>query len=518
MQNATIHTDKAVLISEKDLEKLTIERNELKRQFDELTIERNELTIERNELKRQFEELKRMIFGSKSERYIPLDDTQLRLFEDMLTKKEEELEKHTIVYQREKSKKKKEQPVRSAIPAHFPRVEEIIEPDNLDPNAVKIGEEITELLEIKPLTIFVRRIVRPKYALPKEQGVVIADLPSLPIPKGNASYSLLAFILISKFIDHLPLYRLLQIFKRQELIISKSTIGGWVSKTSELLRPLYDTFKDKFLENVDYVQADESPIKVQDKIKRKTTHRGFMWVYRNPDENLILFDYNKGRGKNVPEEFFYNFTGTLQSDGYKVYKNLVTKGNIRLLGCMAHARRYFEKALTNDPKRADHILLIIQQLYKIERKLKEREASIEVIKRYRMLYALPILNELEIYLKSEKNKVLPKSSIGIAINYTLNIFDDLKGYINDGRFEIDNNNIENAIRPLAIGRKNYLFAGSHESAQNIAMFYSFFATCKNNNINPYTWLCDIIKRMPEHKANKLSELLPQNWKPLELDT
>lgn len=480
--------------------------------------EYEKLQLERDEFKRQLDELKRMIFGSKSERFIPADIAQLELFEQKLAQQEQELEKHTIIYQREQSKKEKEKPVRSVISAHFPRVEEVVEPEHIEPGSVKIGEEVTELLEVKPLTIFVRRIVRPKYALPKEQGVIIAELPSLPIPKANASASLLAFILISKFVDHLPLYRLLQIFKRQDLILSKSTIGGWVSKTSELLRPLYDTFKDGFLEDVDYIQADESPIKVQDKQKRKTTHRGFMWVYRNPDEKLILFDYHKGRGKNVPESFFENFTGTLQSDGYKVYQNLTTKGDITLLGCMAHARRYFEKALDNDPKRADHVLLLIQKLYRIERKLKEEEITIEAIKDYRMLNALPILNEIETYLKQEKDKVLPKSSMGIAISYTLNIFNNLKQYVYDGRFEIDNNNIENAIRPLAIGRKNYLFAGNHESAQNIAMYYTFFATCKTLNINPHTWLCDVINRIQEHKANKLHELLPQNWQPLKEDT
>jgi len=500
MQKANKHTNNEVVISKKE--------------FDELISERDQMASELGELKRQLAELRRMIFGSKSERFVPIDSKQLEMFEDVLAQKEEELEKHVIVYQREKTKKKKEIPVRSAIPSHFPRVEEIIEPDNIDPNAVKIGEEITELLEIKPMTIFVRRIIRPKYALPNDKGVVIADLPSLPIPKGNASASLLAFILISKLVDHLPLYRLIQILKRQELIISKSTIGGWVSKVSELLQPLYDSFKEKFLENADYIQADESPIKVQDKEKRKTTHRGFMWVYRNPVEKLILFDYHKGRGKNVPEKFLQNFTGTLQSDGYKVYKNLATKGDITLLGCMAHARRYFEKALDNDPKRADHVLLLIQKLYAIERKLKEDKKTVEEIKDYRIQYALPILNEIEGYLKVEKENTLPKSSISVAINYTLNIFDHLKEYINDGRFEIDNNNIENAIRPLAIGRKNYLFAGSHQSAQNIAMFYSFFASCKTHNINPHTWLCDVINRIPEHKANKIQELLPHNWKPL----
>jgi len=484
----------------------------IQKEINSLRIDNEKLQLERDELKRQLAELKRMIFGSKSERFIPIDSSQLSLFEEMISEKEKELEKYTVTYQRDKKKKIKEKPIRTAIPAHFPRVEEIIYPENLNPNWVKIGEEVTELLEVKPLTVFVRRIVRPKYALPKEQGVVIAELPSIPIPKGNASASLLAFILISKFVDHLPLYRLIQIFKRQELKISKSTIGGWFTKTSELLNPLYDTFKEKFLENADYIQADESPIKVQDKVKKKTTHRGFMWVYRNPERKLILFDYHKGRGRNVPEEFLENFTGTLQSDGYSVYQNLTTKGSITLLGCMAHARRYFEKALDNDPRRADHVLLLIQKLYRIERKLKERKVTVDVIKRYRLLYALPILNEIEQYLKTEKRNVLPKSSIGKAIAYTLNIFENLKQYLYNGKFEIDNNNIENAIRPLAIGRKNYLFAGSHQSAQNIAMFYSFFATCKTHNINPHTWLSDILNRIPEHKANKLYELLPQNWK------
>ena len=484
----------------------------IQKEINSLRFDNKKLQLERDELKRQLAELKRMIFGSKSERFIPVDSSQLSFFEEMITEKEKELEKYTVTYQRDKKKKEKEKPIRTAIPAHFPRVEEIIYPKNLNPSWVKIGEEVTELLEIKPLTVFVRRIVRPKYALPKEQGVVIAELPSIPIPKGNASASLLAFILISKFVDHLPLYRLIQIFKRQELKISKSTIGGWVAKTAALLNPLYDTFKEKFLENADYIQADESPIKVQDKVKKKTTHRGFMWVYRNPVIKLILFDYHKGRGRNVPEEFLENFTGTLQSDGYAVYQNLTTKGDITLLGCMAHARRYFEKALDNDPRRADHVLLLIQKLYRIERKTKERKATVDVIKRYRLLYALPVLNEIEEYLKTEKRNVLPKSSIGKAIAYTLNIFENLKQYVYNGKFEIDNNNIENAIRPLAIGRKNYLFAGSHQSAQNIAMFYSFFATCKTHNINPHAWLSDILNRIPEHKANKLHELLPQNWK------
>lgn len=485
--------EKTVIISQKELTKLIFERDELKRQL---------------------KELKRLIFGVKSERYVSkVHESQLALFENEIEKQDKEIEKHIVVYEREKAKKKKEKAIRSAIPAHLPRVEETIEPEHIEEGAVRIGEEITELLEIKPSTIFVRRIVRPKYALPKKDKIIIAELPSLPIPKGNASASLLAFILVSKFIDHLPNYRLLQIFKRQDLILSKSTIAGWVGKSSELIYPLYEELKKNFLNESDYIQVDESPIKVQDRKKKKTTHRGFMWVYRDPVKRLVLFEYHKGRGKQIPETFFKNFTGTLQSDGYKVYKNLTTNGDITLLGCMAHARRYFEKALDNDPKRADYVLLLIQELYRMERKIKERQvADVDIIKKYRLMYALPILNEIEDYLIIEKNKVLPKSSIGRAINYTLNIFSDLKQYVYDGRYEIDNNNIENAIRPLAIGRKNYLFAGSHEFAQYYAMYYTFFANCKIHNINPYNWLLDVIDRIPEHKANKLEELLPLNWK------
>ena len=465
-------------------------------------------------LKFELAELKRVIYGQKRERFVPsVSDNQLNIFSPGIPEHQQEAkEKYTITYQRDKAKKEKKQAIRTAISSHLPRVEEIIEPENIVAGSVKIGEEITELLEITPATIFVRKIIRPKYALPKEQGIIIAELPSLPIPKGNAGASLLAFIAVSKFVDHLPLYRLRKILKRQALEVSPSTISGWCGKTAELLSPLYDELKKTFLQDADYLQADESPIKVQDKKKKKALHQGYMWVYRNPIKRLVLFEYNKGRGLNAPLKFFENYQGTLQSDGYQVYQALAkVNSDITLLGCMAHARRYFEKALDNDPLRAEHVLLLIQQLYRMERKAKERKSSVEVIKRYRLTYALPIIQEIETYLKQEINLVLPKSPIGKAMAYTINIYENLKRYLYDGRYEIDNNMIENSIRPLAIGRKNYLFTGSHQAAQQYAMFYSFFATCKKNDINPFEWINDVIRRISEHKANKLHELLPNNW-------
>lgn len=467
------------------------------------------LLSENEYLKQQLSELRRMIFGSKSERFVPSDDSQLSLF-DFNQEKATEKETEQISYTREKAQKEKKNAVRIKIPAHLPRIEEVIEPEDIHDGFKKIGEEITEILEYNPARVFVRKIIRPKYAKLKDEGVVIAELPSLPIPKGNAGASMLAYIMVSKFVDHLPYYRQIQIFKRQQLILSDSTINGWFNATANLLEPLYDTLEKQVLQS-DYIQADESPIGVQGSHKKGTLHTGYQWVYRSPINRLVLFKYHHSRERKAPEAILKNFSGSLQTDGYQAYQNMKTKGNITLLACMAHARRYFDKALGNDKKRAEYALEQMQRLYHIERNAREREINFETRRRYRRLYAKPVLAELEIWLKDNMLQTLPKSAIGKAIAYTLNLWPKLKEYINDGRYEIDNNLIENAIRPLALGRKNYLFAGSHKAAQRAAMMYSFFATCKINNVEPLAWLTNILNRIPEHKVNKLTELLPQNW-------
>lgn len=476
-----------------------------------ISIEQYEKLLSENEyLKQQLQELKRMIFGSKSERFIPTDDTQLSLF-DFEDKEVVATETQEISYLREKPKKEKKIAVRTKIPAHLPRVEEIIEPENISKNSKKIGEEITEILEYNPAKVFVRKIIRPKYVKANNEGIAIAELPSLPIPKGNAGASMLAYIMVSKFVDHLPYYRQIQIFKRQQLVLSDSTLNGWFNSTADLLEPLYDTLEKLVLQS-DYIQADESPIGVQDSHKKGTLHTGYQWVYRSPISRLVLFKYHHSREKKAPETILQEFSGSLQTDGYQAYRNMKTKGKITLLACMAHARRYFEKSLSNDKKRAEHVLKLIQQLYEIERKARERKIDFDTRKRYRELCAKPILSSLEKWLKDNALQTLPKSAIGKAISYTLNLWPKLKEYINDGKYEIDNNLIENAIRPLALGRKNYLFAGSHKAAQRAAMMYSFFATCKINQIEPLAWLTDVLNRITEHKANKLFELLPQNYK------
>jgi hypothetical protein len=254
--------------------------------------------------------------------------------------------------------------------------------------------------------------------------------------------------------------------------------------------------------------ADETPIPVQTRDKPGSTHKGYHWVYYSPLEKLVCFDYRKGRGRDGPEKFLESFRGMLQTDGYVAYDIYEKKDGITLFGCMAHARRKFEKAKDNDLKRAEYVLERMQQLYLTEREAREKGLSFEQRKELRVEQSLPVLKELEKWMKEQLPEVLPKSSIGQAITYTLGLWNRLTRYIDNGHVEIDNNLIENSIRPVALGRKNYLFAGSHEAARNAAMIYSFLGTCKINNVEPYQWLKNTLQRIPDQSIQKLDELLP----------
>ena len=256
-----------------------------------------------------------------------------------------------------------------------------------------------------------------------------------------------------------------------------------------------------------YIQADETPIQVLEEDKKGSTHRGYYWVYHSPEKKLVLFDYRPGRGREGPQDILQTFEGYLQTDAYSAYDSF-DKGKIKLLHCMAHARRMFEKALGNDNVRANHALFKIQSLYAIERYFRENEISTEEKLQLRQQDAVPILKEMELWMKEEIIKVTPQSLIGKAIAYSLSRWDKLSLYASDGRLEIDNNLVENSIRPVAIGRKNYLFAGSHDAAQRAAVIYSLLGTCKKNNIEPEQWLKNTLSVIADYKTNQLSKLLP----------
>jgi hypothetical protein len=319
---------------------------------------------------------------------------------------------------------------------------------------------------------------------------------------------MIAYILVSKFVDHLPYYRQSQIFKRQGLHIPDSTIGGWANKTIEnWLAPLWEVMKAQLLSS-DYIGVDETPIRVLSGEKEGSSHRGYHWVYYGPVNKLVVFDYRPSREREGPKSFLKDFTGYLQSDGYTAYDNLGPPGKIKYLGCMAHARRKFEHALENDPVRAKKALTMFQSLYKTEREAKEAMLPYEGVKQLRQEKSVPVLEEFEKWLIEELPKVLPRSAIGAAISYTLNLWVRLKKYVEDGCFQIDNNLVENAIRPIALGRKNYLFAGSHEAARNAAIVYSLLATCKLNDIEPFNWLKNVLTVIPDYSSSQLGKLIP----------
>lgn len=477
--------------------------------YNQLLTREREHEAEIMYLKQELAQLKRMIFGSKSERHIGSDPSQLSLGlgADPVELAEKEKETEQITYSRGKTDNKKGSAIRLALPAHLHRQEHIIEPEENITGARKIGEVVTEILEYTPGKFYVERYVRPKYVLPKEGKIVIGELPSLPIPRGNAGAGLLAHLLISKFVDHLPFYRQVQQFKRQDIDIAESTISGWFSASCRLLEPLYDRLVSR-ARGSSYLMADETPIPVQTKDKPGSTHKGYHWVHYAPLEKLVCFDYRKGRGRDGPDEFLELFRGMLQTDGYGAYSIYEKKDGITLFGCMAHARRKFESAKDNDPKRAEYVLERMRMLYMTEREARENDMSFEQRKELRIKQSLPVLQGLEKWMKEQLPDVLPKSTIGEAISYTLGLWNRLTRYVDNGEVEIDNNLIENSIRPVALGRKNYMFAGSHEAAQQAAMIYSFLGTCRINNVEPLAWMKDVLQRIQDQSIQKLDELLP----------
>jgi len=293
-------------------------------------------------------ELKRLIFGSKSERFkseeTPAD--QLNMFvEEALHPEEEEVELQQVSYER---KKAKTHPGRNKLPENLPVEETIIEPDVDTTDMKKIGEEITETLKYTPASLVKKRTIRPKYVDRKEEKIYIAELPSRPLPKSIAESSLLTNLFVNKFVNHLPFYRQIQMFKRDyDWELSDSTLNDWFAACCTLLEPLYNRMFEKVFAS-NYIQADESPIKVLDKDKKGSTHMGYQWVYSSPPDGITVFQYRKGRGMHGPKEKLVTYQGVIQCDGYKVYDKIGKKEGITLLGCLAHARRKFFEAQDND--------------------------------------------------------------------------------------------------------------------------------------------------------------------------
>jgi len=313
-------------------------------------------------------------------------------------------------------------------------------------------------------------------------------------------------LIIGKFIDHLPIYRQIAIFKRAGITLHYNTVLDWTNNGLSILEPLYDQLRRKILTS-HYLQADETGIKVLDSEKNGSTHQGYLWAYRDVISNLVLFEYQRGRNKEGPAKMLKDFNGFLQTDGYAAYDQFYHRDGITMLHCMAHARRYFKEAEDNDKERSIYALKVFQEVYQIERQIKD--FSNEERQKIRQEAIVPALNAFHAWMTEQYRTVTPKSPIGKALEYSMKRWKELALFTTDGQLEIDNNKIENEIRPIALGRKNYLFAGSHESAQRIAMIYSLLASCKANGINPMTWLSNVLEELPNRTVNDIEDLIPQ---------
>jgi transposase len=478
----------------------------------------------------EINDLRAKLFGSKSDQRVkkasgkeldilPLGATpaEIATSEALLKEGVAQIEQEG---QKTAEKRAKTPTTRMVLPSHLEREEFIIDPPGDLSNYHVIGQEVSEVLVLLPARFKVKRIIRRKWALKtnhnlESKGVLIAPIPSRTVKRGLFDESLLAHLLISKYIDHLPLYRQKKIFEREGISIPPSTLNDNTAAACSVLKPLYHALKRELLANL-YLQADETGIKVLESEKKGACHLGYYWVYHAPVDGIVVFDYQQGRGQAGPKEMLTDFSGVLQSDGYGVYGALFRNSEkVNQLYCMAHIRRKFDESVSYDKDRATYAVEQIGQLYAIEKHIRETapplgEDKIVALRRTR---ALPILDTIKAWLLAEYPKVLPQSPIGKAIAYALPLWDKMYAYTLHGHLLIDNNGVENAIRPIALGRKNYLFTGTHHTAQNAAMVYSLFATCKKHEVNPQVWLMDVLQKLNDpHYEGKFSDLLPHRWK------
>jgi len=403
-------------------------------------------------------------------------------------------------------------PVRQPLPAHLETERVVLEPAEVQQQPTgwrKLGEEVTEELDWKPAKFIKRLYIRPKYA--NADRIVIAPLPARLIEKGLPGAGLLTQVIVSKYEDHLPLYRQEKIYReRHGVILSRQTLCGWVAAAADWLAPIYREMKAALVAR-DYLQADETPIRYLDPDVKGKSQSGWLWTYSQPQGDVV-FDWNVSRSREGPREFLKSFRGKLQTDGYGVYESLARERSpeLILIGCWAHARRGLHEAL-GEGRAAAWLVGQIGRLYAVEKQLREQHAGPQLRAAVRAWQSRPILARLRRALEVVRRRVLPKSLLGQAIDYTLARWEALTRYVEDGRLEIDNNACENSIRPTAIGKKNFLFIGHPEAGQRSAVIYSVLGSCRRHGINPAEYLQDVFERLPKAKTSEVKSLTPAAW-------
>lgn len=465
--------------------------------------------------------LLRRLFGPRSER---LDPNQLTLFEKEAVEAPPAHDDEQAPVGQPARKRKGHG--RKPLPKDLPRkrvVHDVPEDQKVCPQGhrrVKIGEAVSEQLDFIPASYFVIEHVRPIYACNTpdcDSGVVQAPKPAQPIEKGLAGPGLLAQVITSKYCDHIPLHRQERIFARNGLDLSRKTLCDWVLESAHVLRPLVAAMKERVLESK-VLHTDDTPVHVQDKKKKRATRKAYLWPYvGDAGHPYTIFDYTPTRSRAGPETFLEDFKGHpahpryLQCDAFAGYNGLFTADRHLLeVGCWAHARRKFFEAKDTDPLRANRALLQVGKLYEIEREAKPLDAPAR--HELRQNKARPLLNDFRPWAISAKQTVLPKSPIGKAIDYALGNWQALTRYVDDPDLHIDNNPAEQAVRAIALGRKNWLFFGSDSGGHSAAIHFSLIASARRHDIDPFAYLRDLLERIPTHPNRQIDQLFPDNWK------
>ena len=483
-----------------------------------------------NDLRSMMAWVRKKLFYKMSEKNLPLDPNVLEptLFDQSLSEEEQAKLDAEVKKMEEQNaraievKVHKREVRRPVLSGNLPVEETHIYPEGIqdNPDYVEIGVENTDTLAIRPAKMYIKRVVRHKFVLksdlqiedPDRQTFLIAPLPETIRPKSMAHASLLADILINKYIYHLPFYRQIQKYKELGVLLNDATINDWFTSVCVRLRPLYDKLRERIMSS-DYIQVDESTLPVIDNEKHRAV-KGYMWAVRNALTGDVYFHYDMGsRSGDTARRLIGGYSGAIQTDGYEVYESFENTPGKRMIGCWAHARRKFVEALDENKKYASEAIVYIGKLYKIEEEMREAGLTPDEVKERRQKESYPIIQEFEKWMNSVAGRFAPKSRMGKALVYTFALLPRLSRYVLDGRYNIDNNGIENAIRPLALGRKNYLFAGNHDAAVRAAIVYSLFSSCKAAGIDTRSWLEDILTRLPSHEGD-LSVLLPGNWQQL----
>jgi transposase len=463
-------------------------------------------------LQRQVAWLSRQHFGRKSEQ---IPEEQLRLWLDAMD--EDAGAAEAPEPDRDEPVQPRRHARRAPLPEHLARTEVTLRPDSTSCAACggelhEFGEEVTEQLDYRPASFFVRRFVRPKYACRGCETVTTAELPAQPIDKGRPGPGLLAHVLVSKYADHQPLYRLSQMFARERVELPRATLCGWVGKCAPWLAPLVERMTADVL-SAPVIHTDDTPVPVLDP-GRGQTKQGRLWVYlraAGADPPAVLYDYTPSRAQAGPQAFLEHFRGYLQADAFPGYDALYASGAVYEVACWMHGRRkFYDIARAGNAPLAAQALAFIKTLYEVERAV--RDAEPEARRQYREQHARPVLEAFKAWLDTALQRLPPRGELAKAMRYLTRRWTAFTRYLDDGRLAIDNGAAERAFKGPILGRKNWMFAGSDAGGQRAAIVYSLIETCKLNAIEPFAYLSGVLARLPTHPANRIEELLPYHWK------